>query len=108
MFQAFGRRDQAFASVAPARWTISPVSHTARLPPVAGLPTQSMPASRHRLSCSEHIQCNEKERVIGMQDLIGKMPGVISTHVGYSGGDVPNATYRNHGTSGGGCRSNRT
>ena len=34
----------------------------------------------------------------GMQDLIRKMQGVISTHVGYTGGDVPNATYRNHGT----------
>lgn len=34
----------------------------------------------------------------GMQDLIRKMPGVQSTRVGYSGGDVPNATYRNHGT----------
>ena len=34
----------------------------------------------------------------GMQDLIRKMPGVISTRVGYSGGDVPNATSRNHGT----------
>jgi peptide-methionine (S)-S-oxide reductase len=33
----------------------------------------------------------------GMQDLIRKLPGVISTRVGYSGGDVPNATYRNHG-----------
>jgi peptide-methionine (S)-S-oxide reductase len=33
----------------------------------------------------------------GMQDLIRKMPGVLSTRVGYSGGDVPNATYRNHG-----------
>jgi peptide-methionine (S)-S-oxide reductase len=33
----------------------------------------------------------------GMQDLIRKMPGVISTRVGYSGGDVPNATYRHHG-----------
>lgn len=33
-----------------------------------------------------------------MQDLVRKMPGVISTRVGYSGGDVPNATYRNHGT----------
>ena len=33
----------------------------------------------------------------GMQDLIRKQPGVISTRVGYSGGDVPNATYRNHG-----------
>lgn len=34
----------------------------------------------------------------GMQDLIRKQAGVISTRVGYSGGDVPNATYRNHGT----------
>jgi peptide-methionine (S)-S-oxide reductase len=33
-----------------------------------------------------------------MQDLIRKKPGVISTRVGYSGGDVKNATYRNHGT----------
>ncbi len=33
-----------------------------------------------------------------MQDLIRKRPGVISTRVGYTGGDVPNATYRNHGT----------
>ena len=33
----------------------------------------------------------------GVQDLIRKYPGVISTRVGYSGGDVPNATYRNHG-----------
>ena len=34
----------------------------------------------------------------GMQDLIRRFPGVISTRVGYSGGDVANATYRNHGT----------
>ena len=34
----------------------------------------------------------------GMQDLIRRIPGVVSTRVGYSGGDVPNATYRNHGT----------
>jgi peptide-methionine (S)-S-oxide reductase len=33
-----------------------------------------------------------------MQDLIRKLPGVIETRVGYTGGDVPNATYRNHGT----------
>ncbi|MFJ8929558.1 peptide-methionine (S)-S-oxide reductase MsrA [Streptomyces sp. NPDC102340] len=33
----------------------------------------------------------------GMQDLIRKRPGVLSTRVGYSGGDTPNATYRNHG-----------
>ena len=34
----------------------------------------------------------------GMQELIRKQPGVISTRVGYTGGEVPNATYRNHGT----------
>jgi peptide-methionine (S)-S-oxide reductase len=34
----------------------------------------------------------------GMQDLVRKLPGVASTRVGYSGGDVPHATYRNHGT----------
>ena len=33
----------------------------------------------------------------GMQDLIRKLPGIVSTRVGYSGGEVPNATYRNHG-----------
>jgi peptide-methionine (S)-S-oxide reductase len=33
-----------------------------------------------------------------MQDLIRKQPGVVSTRVGYTGGDTPNATYRNHGT----------
>jgi len=33
----------------------------------------------------------------GMQQLIRRIPGVISTRVGYSGGDVPNATYRHHG-----------
>ena len=34
----------------------------------------------------------------GMQDLIRKLPGVLGTRVGYSGGDVANATYRNHGS----------
>ena len=34
----------------------------------------------------------------GVQDLLRRYPGVIETRVGYSGGDVPNATYRNHGT----------
>ncbi len=34
----------------------------------------------------------------GVQALVRRMEGVISTRVGYSGGDVKNATYRNHGT----------
>jgi len=34
----------------------------------------------------------------GMQSLLRRYPGVISTRVGYAGGNVPNATYRNHGT----------
>ncbi len=34
----------------------------------------------------------------GMQDLLRRKPGVLKTVVGYSGGDVKNATYRNHGT----------
>lgn len=34
----------------------------------------------------------------GMQDLIRKRPGIVATRVGYTGGDVDNATYRNHGT----------
>jgi peptide-methionine (S)-S-oxide reductase len=33
-----------------------------------------------------------------MQDLIRKLPGIEATRAGYTGGDVPNATYRNHGT----------
>src|SRR5215216_3140104 len=37
----------------------------------------------------------------GMQDLLRRYPGVVSTRVGYSGGDVKNATYRNHGTHAG-------
>jgi len=34
----------------------------------------------------------------GVQELVRKLPGVLSTRVGYTGGDVANATYRNHGT----------
>jgi peptide-methionine (S)-S-oxide reductase len=34
----------------------------------------------------------------GMQQLVRRLPGVVSTRVGYSGGDVKNATYRKHGT----------
>ncbi|WP_164383436.1 MULTISPECIES: peptide-methionine (S)-S-oxide reductase MsrA [unclassified Streptomyces] len=34
----------------------------------------------------------------GMEELVRRLPGVAATRVGYTGGDVPNATYRNHGT----------
>lgn len=34
----------------------------------------------------------------GMQDLLRRLPGVLSSRVGYTGGDVENATYSNHGT----------
>src|SRR4051812_6534823 len=34
----------------------------------------------------------------GVEDFVRNLPGVISTEVGYTGGDVANATYRNHGT----------
>lgn len=34
----------------------------------------------------------------GMQDLLRRYPGVVSSRVGYSGGEVKNATYRNHGS----------
>jgi peptide-methionine (S)-S-oxide reductase len=34
----------------------------------------------------------------GVQELLRKRDGVVSTRVGYSGGEVPNATYRNHGS----------
>jgi peptide-methionine (S)-S-oxide reductase len=34
----------------------------------------------------------------GMQDLIRKRPGILKTRVGYTGGDIPNATYQNHGS----------
>ena len=69
---------------------------------------------RHRASPVEehHDEPNDKEHshmttekailaggcFWGMQDLIRRQPGVIATRVGYSGGDVKNATYRNHGT----------
>lgn len=34
----------------------------------------------------------------GMEELLRRIPGVLATRVGYTGGDVRNATYRNHGT----------
>src|SRR6185369_12891301 len=62
-------------------------------------------ASYSRLKKRRNNMSTSSERAIlaggcfwGMQDLIRRKPGVISTRVGYSGGDVPNATYRHHGT----------
>lgn len=40
----------------------------------------------------------------GVEELIRALPGVVKTRVGYTGGDVPNATYRNHGTHAEGIR----
>src|SRR6201994_4124820 len=65
-----------------------------------------------RLACSlsprrrkARIMALQTERAVlaggcfwGMQDLIRKLPGGVATRVGYTGGDVANATYRNHGT----------
>ena len=52
-----------------------------------------------------HTMTSSTERAVlaggcfwGVQDLIRKMPGVISTRVGYSGSDVANTTYEHHGT----------
>lgn len=38
--------------------------------------------------------------LLGMQQLVRRLPGIVSTRVGYSGGDVENATYRHHRTRG--------
>jgi len=59
---------------------------------------------RHYLWANKEISMTEERAVLaggcfwGMQDLIRRYKGVISTRVGYTGGDVTNATYRNHGT----------
>lgn len=61
------------------------------------------PVNRHRVGKENNMQHSQTAILAGgcfwgMQDLIRKVPGVLKTRVGYTGGDVPNATYRNHGT----------
>src|ERR1700751_2239777 len=57
-----------------------------------------------QLEIEEHDMAQTEKAILaggcfwGVQDLIRKLDGVTSTRVGYTGGDVPNATYRNHGT----------
>ncbi len=73
--------------------------------------TSQKPVSQEtkQVSASDHSEpkkgSNMTERAVlaggcfwGMQDLIRKRPGIKDTRVGYTGGDVKNATYRNHGT----------
>src|SRR5215204_6832607 len=55
-----------------------------------------------RLRRRQHVDGTTEKAILaggcfwGMQDLIRKQPGVVSTRVGYSGGENANATYRNH------------
>ncbi|KPY36301.1 Peptide methionine sulfoxide reductase MsrA [Pseudomonas savastanoi pv. retacarpa] len=71
-------------------------------------PAWYCPTSPHNYPCLHEPQgqtmTNSTETAIlaggcfwGMQDLLRRYPGVLRTRVGYTGGEVPNATYRNHG-----------
>ena len=65
--------------------------------------SKTSPDTKSTEDMTGKIEMNEKAILAGgcfwgMQELIREMPGVITTRVGYTGGDVPNATYRNHGS----------
>lgn len=73
----------------------------------AFFPTETNPSPESTTQGNEPVNTNSATREVavlaggcfwGMQELIRDMPGVIDTRVGYTGGDVRNATYRNHGT----------
>ena len=85
----------------------SQVKKTTSVSAVAGLLcfVQREPRSGSTKDIAVRVNHQMIERAIlavgcfwGMQDLIRRRPGVISTRVGYTGGDVHNATYRNNGT----------
>ena len=59
---------------------------------------RDLPHSRRRSSMTTERAVLAGGCFWGMQDLIRRYNGVVSTRVGYTGGEVPNATYRNHGS----------
>ena len=73
----------------------------------AFFPSETNPSLEKTTNGDEKVNADSATREVavlaggcfwGMQELIRDLPGVIDTRVGYTGGDVPNATYRNHGT----------
>ena len=73
----------------------------------AFFPNETKPSLQGTTHGDEKVNTNSATREVavlaggcfwGMQELIRDLPGVTDTRVGYTGGDVPNATYRNHGT----------
>ena len=73
----------------------------------AFFPNETNPSLEKTTNGDEKVNADSATREVavlaggcfwGMQELIRDLPGVIDTRVGYTGGDVPNATYRNHGT----------